>query len=268
MPDFEIKLDNSKIIRSLIDTLSSIIDETELQVTPDTFLIKAMDPSRICLIKVEIPKESFDEYECDDEYKIGINLDDFNKIVSRSSSNDSLKLKHTKKDQKVKIIMQDNTDSQRVRTFSLALLDIDIEEVPMDNLLSIEYPTNWVISPDFLNEAIKDAEIYSEIMHIYITENEGLTFTSSGQIGEMEYCLGIEDLIDAELDEDGTGAYSLVFLKAILKITKITEKLDISLKTDHPLKMIFSLLEGGELSYFLAPRVEETEFDEEDMEEF
>jgi len=28
--------------------------------------------------------------------------------------------------------------------------------------------------------------------------------------------------------------------------------------------MIFNLLEGGELFYFLAPRVEEAEFDEDD----
>ena len=33
--------------------------------------------------------------------------------------------------------------------------------------------------------------------------------------------------------------------------------------------MIFDLLEGGKLSYFLAPRVEEAEFeDDEDIEEF
>jgi hypothetical protein len=32
--------------------------------------------------------------------------------------------------------------------------------------------------------------------------------------------------------------------------------------------MIFNLLEGGELNYFLAPRVEEAEFDDDDMDEF
>jgi len=31
---------------------------------------------------------------------------------------------------------------------------------------------------------------------------------------------------------------------------------------------MFNLLEGGELFYFLAPRVEEAEFEDEDMDEF
>ena len=156
----------------------------------------------------------------------------------------------------------------RTRTFSLALLDIDIEEIPMDNLLKIEYPSKWVIDPDFLVEAIKDAEIYSEILNINANAGQGLLFSSSGQIGEMEYDLAEEDLIESELKGISTGAYSLTFLKAILKIASITEKLEISLKTDHPLKMNFDLLEGGKLNYFLAPRVEEEEFEDDDMDEF
>ncbi|MHA1233010.1 MAG: hypothetical protein ACTSPQ_20480, partial [Candidatus Helarchaeota archaeon] len=57
---------------------------------------------------------------------------------------------------------------------------------------------------------------------------------------------------------------SINFLKAILKITQITIKLQMSLKTDHPLKIIFEIENGGELSFFLAPRVEEPEFEDED----
>ena len=42
-----------------------------------------------------------------------------------------------------------------------------------------------------------------------------------------------------------------------MKLSDITESLKISAKTDHPLKMIFKLLEGAELKYYLAPRVEQ-----------
>ena len=135
--------------------------------------------------------------------------------------------------------------------------------------MQVLIPSNWVIGTEFLVEAIKDAEIYSEILNMKAVAEEGLVFSSNGQIGEMEYNLSIEDLIESEITESCTGAYSLTFLKAILKISSITEKLEISLKTDHPLKMIFNLLEGGELNYFLAPRVEEAEFDnDDDMDEF
>ena len=265
---FTLKLENSRILKGIVETLASIIDETEFRVTPKEFTISAMDPSRICLLKLSLKKDDFDDYQCSKESKVGLNLDDLDKILKRSAANDSVEIDFNETDQKIKIKMQ-REGLSRTRTFSLALLDIDIEEIPMDNLLKIEYPSNWVIAPDFLVEAIKDAEIYSEILNINANEGQGLIFSSSGQIGEMEYDLNEDDLIESELKGSSSGAYSLTFLKAILKIASITEKLEISLKTDHPLKMNFDLLEGGKLSYFLAPRVEEEEFNEdEDMDEF
>jgi proliferating cell nuclear antigen len=265
---FTLKLENSRILKGIVETLSSIIDETEFKVTPSDFTISAMDPSRICLLKLSIKKENFDEFKCSKESKVGLNLDDLDKILRRSSADDVVEIDFNEKDQKIKIKMK-RDDSSRTRTFSLALLDIDIEEIPMDNLLKIDYSSKWVIDSDFLVEAIKDAEIYSEILNMKAIEGQGLIFSSSGQIGEMNYELGLDELLETDINETCAGAYSLTFLKAILKIASITEKLEISLKTDHPLKMFFNLLEGGELFYFLAPRVEEAEFDEdEDMDEF
>ena len=265
---FTLKLENSRILKVIIETLASIIDETEFRVTPKEFTISAMDPSRICLLKLSIKKDDFDEFECSKDSKVGLNLDDLDKILKRSAASDAVAINFDEADQKIKIKMQREGVS-RTRTFSLALLDIDIEEIPMDNLLKIEYPSKWVIDTDFLVEAIKDAEIYSEILNINANEGKGLIFSSSGQIGEMEYDLNEDDLIESQLQGSSSGAYSLTFLKAILKIASITEKLEISLKTDHPLKMNFDLLEGGKLSYFLAPRVEEEEFDDDDdMDEF
>ena len=264
---FSLKLENSRILKGIVETLASIIDETEFKVTPKEFTISAMDPSRICLLKLSIKKDDFDEYDCSQDSKVGLNLDDLDKILKRSTSNDAVEISFNEKEQKIKIKMQREGGS-RTRTFSLALLDIDIEEIPMDNLLKIEYPSKWVMEPDFLVEAIKDAEIYSEILNINANEGKGLIFSSSGQIGEMEYDLNEEDLIETDLQGSSSGAYSLTFLKAILKIASITEKLEIALKTDHPLKMNFDLLEGGKLNYFLAPRVEEEEFNEDDMDEF
>jgi proliferating cell nuclear antigen len=263
---FEFKIDNSKIFKKMVSTLSSIVDETELKIKPDGFMIKAMDPSRICLLKITMDREDFDEYECDEYVNVPVNLDDLNKIMKRSNSDDSLTFTHEADDNKLKITMQREGMSKK-RTFTLALLDLDIEEIPLENLDSIDYETMWIIDPDLLIEALNDAEIYSQILSIKAIENQGLEFRSSGQIGEMEYTLGIEDLVDINVEEDSMGNYSLTFLKAIMKLDSITEKLKIALKTDHPLKMEFSLLEGAEVFYYLAPRVEETTPDE-DMEEF
>ena len=52
---FTLKLeDDSKILRILVETLSSIIDEIEFLVDPKEFTISAMDQSRICLLKLSM----------------------------------------------------------------------------------------------------------------------------------------------------------------------------------------------------------------------
>lgn len=260
-----IKLENSKVLKSIVETLASIIDEVNIVITPNEFSIKAMDPSRICLLQLTMEKENFDEYNCSKECNIGLNLDDLDKIMKRSSANDTITLSYQEEDRKIKIKMQKG-ETERARTFGLVLIDVDIEDVPMDNLLKTEYPSSWSFDPDILVEAIKDAEIYSDVLNIEAIEKIGLKFTSSGQIGEMEYQLDLDEFIDVDLSKTQKGAFSITFLKSVMKLANITENLKIFLKGDHPLQMLFNLLEGAELNYFLAPRVEEPVFEGEEIE--
>jgi proliferating cell nuclear antigen len=262
---FNIKKENNKILKGIIEALGGIVDETAFKITPEGLVALAMDKSRICLLKLEISKEHFDEYKCDKETKICVNLSDLDKILKRSSTNDSIELSYLDKEQKLKISMK-RGESSRKRTFSLALINADIEEIPMDGLLKIDYASKWTIKPEIIIEAIKDAEIYSEILNAKSEEKQGLSLRSSGQIGEMTYEIELSDLFESSITGTNTGSYSLSFLKAIMKLAPITEKLEVSLKTDHPLKLKFDLLEGGELYYFLAPRVDE-DLNAEEIEE-
>lgn len=264
---FKFKLENSKILRGIVEALASIIDETLFVVSPNELMIRAMDPSRICLLQLTMGKDDFEVFECKEEQKVGLNLEDLDKILKRSSAGDSVELTFEPKNRKFKIQMKEEGKS-KTRTFTLGELEIELEDIPMENLLKIEYDADWAMGPSFLVEAIKDAEIYSEILTINADENKGLVFSSVGQIGEMEYELATDELDESNIKGSSKGSYSLQFLKSILKIDNITEKLTVSLKDDHPLKLVFTILEGGTLNYFLAPRVEEVEFEDEDMDEF
>lgn len=266
--EFTIKKENPKILKGIVEALGSTIDECNFIIKKKAFIVEAMDPSKICMIRLVLKSSDFDEYKVKEEATIGLILDDFEKVLKRGSSKDSIELSYKEDEQKLKVKMV-REGRERPRTFSLSTIDVDVEDVPIKILNKIKYTSIWKMDPDFLFEAVKDAEIYSDILNMKILADDGLIFSSIGQIGETNYELGIEDLIEAKLEEASTGAYSITFLKAILKLISITEELEISLKTDHPLKMVFKLLEGGDLFYFLAPRVEEADFDDEnDSEDF
>ena len=79
---FTLKLENSRILKGIVETLASIIDETEFRVTPKEFTISAMDPSRICLLKLSIKKDDFDVYECSKESKVELDRNIVNDTIN------------------------------------------------------------------------------------------------------------------------------------------------------------------------------------------
>ena len=268
MSTFNLKFKESKTLKGVVETLSGIIDETVIIVTPEALIFTAMDPSRICLLKLTLKKENFDEFKNTGTYKLGICLGDLDKIMKRATANDTLTLTYDHDAQKVKMTME-RGKLKRKRTFSLSLLDLDQEEIPFDNLLKIEYASKMKLNPNIIAEAIKDAEIYSEILSLKVSEN-GILFNSFGQIGEMNYELSLDEIEEHNINEAGEGSYSIAFLKSILKLSTITKELEVSLKTDHPIKMVFTLENDDEVLYFLAPRVEQEDIDVDDdeLEEF
>ena len=264
---FMLKLDKTKILRVIIETLASIVSEAKFKVTPEGLTILAFDDSRICLLQLEFKAEDFDSFSCDKKLDIDLNISDLDKILKRSTLNDSLEIAFKKEDSKIKIKLQRKTEGEKkvMRTFSLALSENEIEDLQLDRLYEIDYNTNWKIDPAFLVEAIKDAEIYSEVLNLNATEGEGLLFSSIGTIGEMEYSLDLEDLHSSNINETSMGSYSIDFLKSIMKISSIAMNLEMGLKSEYPLKIIFKLENDCELSLFLAPRVEHEEDEDDDV---
>ncbi len=78
-----------------------------------------------------------------------------------------------------------------------------------------------------------------------------------------------DDLENILKEQQCTSAHSLTFLKWIEEITKVLERKDpirFSIKDDHPMKIEidFNKLGDTSLLYFLAPRVEEQEIEDDD----
>ena len=257
-----IKIYNTNAFKTLMDTLEKIIDETIFLVSKDKLIIDAMDPSHICILHVVMGKECFKEFYCFDDYHLPLNLEDFNKIIRRCSSDDTIEISYTPdQDNIIKIIMIN--EKKRKRTFRLKLIELEYEDFSEDNkIFKIEYSNEIIMDTIFFSECIQDAEIYSEILHIDVIKNKKIKISSNGVVGDMMYELPTEIFKNADLHENTASSFSINFLKAISKIFSITEVLKIYLKTDHPFKIEALLSDGTVLYYFLAPRVEGDDTDD------
>ena len=263
--EFTIKLNESKILKVLIEMLSVVFEEIKINVDKSGIYVNITDPSRICMLRLVIKSSSFDTFEVNGNSSVCLNLEDLNKILKRIPAQDELTLSFSPETQKLKIQTKPE-EKERLRTFSLANLDLDIEDVEMGTLLSMAYDCIWTFDITLLENMLKDAVIYNETISIEVIE-ETVSFKTSGMIGEYDCEIDESDLIECDFEGNQSGTYAINFLKSICKLGSIIEKLEISLKSEHPLKVKLGLVEGGGIYFFQAPRVEEPDFEEDDFED-
>lgn len=260
---FEITFKDAKIVRGIFEAIGAIISECKLNFGKNGISMNSIDDGRICLINLKLNSKDFDDFKCEKDYELGLNIEDMVKILKRSA-NDSITFKYQPDTKKIKIVMR-NEKSKKSRQFSLQLIDLGDSGIKPEALESIQYKASVTIPIGYLEEAIKDADIFSETMSIVLNKKDGVVFKAEGQIGESETVLekGDENVSDFKVEEDGDGTFALSYLKNIVKVGVIADKAEISLNSNTPVKMKFNIMADSSFIYYLAPRIEEEESTDE-----
>lgn len=247
---FEIVFDGAKDFATLIATASNLIDEAAFKVTEDGISMRAMDPSRVVLIDLNLPAAIFSKYEVDGEETIGINMDHFKKILKRGKSKDILVLKKGEENF-LEVILQGTA----TRTFRLPL--IEVEELELE-LPELPFTAKAVVLGEVLKEAVKDASLVSDSLKFIARENEFI-MKAEGETNEVEIKLTLEDegLLDLDVQEDTKSAYGISYLADMVKGIGKADEVIIQFGNDMPLQMDYPVRDEGKLTFLLAPRVEE-----------
>ena len=95
---------NPKSFKDSIDTISQLIDEGLFRVSRDGIKLVATDRAMVAVVDFNLSSAAFDEYNCDSEKEIGLNLLNFLTILKRASGDDKMKLE-LKEDNKLEITL-------------------------------------------------------------------------------------------------------------------------------------------------------------------
>ncbi|WP_457754395.1 DNA polymerase sliding clamp [Thermococcus sp.] len=247
---FEIVFDGAKDFATLIATASNLIDEAAFKVTEDGISMRAMDPSRVVLIDLNLPAGIFSKYEVDGEETIGVNMDHFKKILKRGKSKDILVLKKGEEN-----FLEVTLQGTATRTFRLPL--IEVEELELE-LPELPFTAKAVVLGEVLKEAVKDASLVSDSLKFIARENEFI-MKAEGETNEVEIKLTLEDegLLDLEVQEETKSAYGISYLADMVKGISKADEVIIQFGNDMPLQMDYPVRDEGKLTFLLAPRVEE-----------
>jgi proliferating cell nuclear antigen len=256
---FEASLESAGNLIKIIDALATIIDIATFKVSPDGLSLKAMDPSHVAMVNLEMPSSAFAKFKCDKTLPIRINLTDLNRFMKRGSAGDALELSLDQKMNKLKLKFK---SGKSTRTFSLNLLtEEEEEETPTP---SLDFNAKLSLNTADLQRAIKDAQIVGDFITFSLSE-EVLTLEASGDSGNVT--VEVEDFIERpSVKEKQSSMYSLEYLADIVKASSVSGTVNIEFSSEMPIKFEFPLGDEGKITYLLAPRVEEEEEEYEGIE--
>lgn len=266
-----IEFTNSYGLYKFFESLKNLFDETEIVLENNQMTIRNMDMSRICMIDIK-----FNESQCIcniESYEsktLGINIDDLCKLL-KTRKKDKKKVKFTFENDKL-VVNKFNSKSNTKKT--LGNLELDKEDIPIENLKKIDYTNIVNMDKTILDDFFYESGLYSEIITVKF-DKQGLHFIESGQIGESDMLFEMEQLKYFKCDDierlnydKVQGSYSLIFLelvKGFLPIMDQGDNISFEIKTDHPLRITIDLESiSCKMEFYLAPRVEEEDFDDDD----
>lgn len=230
--------------KSLLEVLKDIISDVNLCFDSTGMKIVAFDVARVTLVHMFMSAENFEEYSCNKEIFVGINVLNMFKLLKSITNNDILSMTIT--DENLNITLT-NDSKKSTSKFSIKLLDLneDILEIP-----DIDMPFSTSIPSLDFQKIVRDMSNISDDMTITRSKNS-IQFESIGDFASKTTILEQNDDIG---DITTTGVFNLKYLSMFTKATILCPIVQIIQNDDDsPVIFKYNIANLGELKFYLAP---------------
>ncbi len=240
----KLTLQSPKIFSDIITIISELVTEVRMKINKDGISLTAIDPANVAMIYFKIPNSLFSDFELDkEEEELGINLNNLKAVLRRCKPGAALTLE--KADNILKLGIRDRVK----RDFSLALIDIDVEEKPLPEW---EFNSVVKINSDTLTEVIEDCSVVSDACTFLAEPDKFIVEAHGLNSARAEFSSDEAEIHSA----NSTARFSLEYLNKFIKGAKISNQSTLSFSDNHPMRLDFHTGDVV-LSFVLAPRVEQ-----------
>lgn len=253
---FYAKLNESILMKKLIESIKDIVSEINLEVSPTGINLQAMDASHVALVTVSLSSEGFQDYRCDKTLNLGIQVGNLWKLMKCGGNDDCLILK-TESDSSSLNIKFENKKLKKSCDFNLNLITIDSEHL---GIPETNYGSMITMSSNEFNRITKELFALSETVNIETNKNYISFSVASEQVtGSIKIDTNDsnsqEEMTLVKVDEPVNLAFALRYLNMFTKATALSEQVQLSLSSEYPLRVEYRLSNLGSLKYYLAPRI-------------
>ncbi len=242
----------AKEIKNMIQALAEVLTETVFKIDESGIRMRALDPSKVALIQLELPSVVFTEYDVKNEISVGLSLDTMAKVMKRAKAKEVVEFEVFPT--KFNIYLHGKKTPRR--RFGLPVLSLAEEEIPE---ASLEFEADIAISADVLTEVLKAADEVADYIEIEATP-DALIFRCAETEKKFiaEYPSSSEAFISYNVKSEKVAAkYSLDYLYDFVnKMSKVSDVAYIKFSNQKPIDITFEIPGGGKVEMLLAPRAD------------
>jgi len=256
---FEAKLTTGSWWKKIIDAIKDLLTEAKWDCNSSGITLQAMDSSHVSLVSLNLRCEGFDDYRCDRNLSLGINLGHFAKIIRCSANDDIITLKSADNADTVSFVFE-SPSSEKVSDYEIRLLDIDSEHL---GIPETEYSCVVKMPSAEFQRICRDLSQIGESVVICCTK-EGVKFSATGDLGTGNIKLAQNSCIDKEeeaviieMNQAVALTFALRYLNFFTKATPLSSQVSLSMSADVPLVVEYKISDMGFLRYYLAPKMED-----------
>jgi len=245
----KLTLTEPRFLKESVGIISDLVNEVVIKVNNDGLEITAMDPANVALVMFKLLSSSFVEYELNENVNLAVSLENLKQVLKRAKPSDTVILQLDKDKNKLDIHLK----GESYRKFSLALIDLDDSDSKSPKL---EFKHSVDIPSIALDEAVEDMSIIAESVSLLLNK-EKLTVQSNSNLNSVKVDIvnGLNINLGSE-EEILKSKYSLEYLKKMIKGSKLTDTAKLSFGNDYPMRLDYTVTDRMQLSFILAPRVD------------
>lgn len=234
-----------------IVAISKIVEEASFKITSEGLRLRAMDPSAVVLVNFYIPSNAFYEYDIQGDITVGLNMEEFAKMLRRAKKGDELVLE-VLPGGGVGVLLE----GRGSRKFVLSSIELSYEEPPE---ISFEETFRGKLLPKLFKDVIKELEPISDTVEFYAFPGEGtLMLKAESEIAEaqIELTAASGALIEYDSTGEARSKYTIDYLVDIVVASQVAETLSLGFGMETPIRLTYELPLGGKLEFYVAPRTD------------
>lgn len=108
----EAKLSDGSIFKKIVDALKELVNEANFDCNSSGISLQAMDTTHVALATLMLKADGFENFRCDRNIPLGINLASLTKILKSAGNNDSITFKAEDAGDTLSLVFEAN-DSKR-----------------------------------------------------------------------------------------------------------------------------------------------------------